>query len=242
MQIKDVNKKMIESQQSGGGCGCDRDYTNTESLLNAINNYFVSDNGHQVQSGGAFDTEYLINNIESQYKNQNMIDTESLLQNIEKVYGNQAQRGGAPKTNKTSGERKVKNNLPSRSSTLAQMVVNQANEIINRVVLQILDIMENNKSAFKGMKINEEMAKIYKAALWKKVTEENPDLKSALDKAVEMEKITNLETLKSFKPKYIKDLHKEIQEHYKQKEQKKKQREPEMKSEESSEEPSEETE
>lgn len=67
---------------------------------------------------------------------------------------------------------------------LSRMMMNKAGEIHDRVIKKIMSIMN----------VSEEDAKIYKAALYKKVKDESPEL-SNFDRATEMEKLTVEEEL-----------------------------------------------
>ena len=207
--IASINRYL--GTQLGGGCGCAGapDNTNTEYLMNAIEDYFGN------QSGGACDqnTEHMLRSIENRFINTNVVNTDSLLQTIENRFNKQS--GGA---GKIKGIRKiVGGNQNNKSMELARMISSQTDEIIARVIQRILNIMEENKKKFKGIPVSEEWAKTYKSALWKKVKETNPDMKNPLDVAVEMEKITDLDTLTSFKIKDIKDLAEQIEKHRKEK-------------------------
>lgn len=152
-------------KQSGGGCGCSTapDNTNTEYLMNAIENYFGNQSG-----GNCTNTEYMLKSIENRFMNNSAVDTETLLQTIEKRFHKQS--GGATKNKtKVKGTRKISNTQQNdRSDELARMITSQTDEIIARVIQQILNILEENKKKFKGIEVTEDWAKIYKSALWKK--------------------------------------------------------------------------
>lgn len=81
--------------------------------------------------------------------------------------------------------RKKKRDM-SRMSELSRLINNQSSEIHERVVKKIMELM----------KVDEQVARDYKAALWRKVKEAHPDMKSNLDLSVEMEKLALKKNLK----------------------------------------------
>ena len=74
----------------------------------------------------------------------------------------------------------------SRMNELSRLINNQASEIHERVIKKIMELM----------KVDEQVARDYKAALWRQVKAKNPDMKSNLDLSVEMEKIALKKNLK----------------------------------------------
>ena len=77
------------------------------------------------------------------------------------------------------------NNDLSRTNDLSRMIQNQASVIHTRTIEKIKDLLG----------VDEEKAKIYKAALYNKVKNDHPEL-NGYDRAVEMEKIATTENLK----------------------------------------------
>lgn len=120
------------------------------------------------------DTEALINKLINKYLGNDM--------NITNQLGGKYIKTGQRKLFTYHGGLKKKK---SRSDELSRLINNQANEIHKRVTKTIMEIM----------KVDEETARNYKAALWKKVKEKYPEMKSNLDLSVELEKITTKEEL-----------------------------------------------
>lgn len=84
-----------------------------------------------------------------------------------------------------------------RQSELSRLINNQATEIHNQVVKTIMELM----------KVDEETAKVYKAALWRMVKEKFPDVKTNLDKSTEMKQLATKKILKTIDiEKYKKDI------------------------------------
>jgi hypothetical protein len=137
-------------------------------------------------------------------------NTDHLLDLLLKTYGTQGQtvpQQGGNGNSVRQGQRKIKKtfdfgfgeahggkNYESESdsnnsedvyaSELSRFVKNQAGEILERVIKKISDIMN----------ISEDDARIYKAALYKKVKDSKPELNN-LDRAIEVEKLTTKEEL-----------------------------------------------
>ena len=82
---------------------------------------------------------------------------------------------------------------------LSRLIKRQSDEIHDRTVKKIMDLMN----------VDEKTAKNYKAALYRKVKESHPELNN-LDRAVEMEKLATKTELKKID---IKKVTKEIEEH-----------------------------
>ena len=78
--------------------------------------------------------------------------------------------------------------------------------------------MEEDKKTFKGLNADDDTARAAKALLWRMVKEQNPDMKSSLDVAVEMEKMATDDAIKSLKIADIKKIMKAIDEHKAEKE------------------------
>lgn len=89
------------------------------------------------------------------------------------------------------GQRKLKltqrrlGSIPGQQNELSRLMNNQSNVIHDRVIKKIMEIMS----------VDETEAKVYKAAIYHKVKNDNPNL-SNLDRAIEMEKNTTKEFIK----------------------------------------------
>ena len=140
--------------------------------------------------GGLFDTEQYVEKLLSQYDNSG------------------AQYGGS-KT--IMGVRQMRtmsdfdlsggmsDDSESNDSELSRLVNNQAQEIHERTIKKIIDLM----------KVDEHVARNYKAALYKKIKVDHPELNN-LDRATEMEKLATKSVLKGIN---IDQVTKEIEEH-----------------------------
>ena len=140
-------------------------------------------------------------------------DTDTFLNMLEHKYIKGTQKGGAYQ----KGVKQVRignRNLryyghegsyegTASDAELSRMIDNQASDIHKRVVEKIMDIL----------KIEENIARNYKAAIYKEVRDEQPNL-AGLDRAVEMEKRVTKDKLKSID---IKKVTKEIEQHLKEK-------------------------
>jgi len=114
-----------------------------------------------------------------------------------------SQSGG--KNKKRSGKRKLKMNeeeSDNRPSELYRLLNKQTDNIRKRVLEKIMDIMG----------VDEETAIYYRAALWKKIKEEHPEMKTNMEKHVEMEKITTKKVLSKIPKEQIKEIEKYIKE------------------------------
>jgi len=157
-------------------------------------------------------------------------DTESLLNDLQKYFS--VQEGGKKKV---SGKRKVtvtkkrKSSVNERNFELGRILNTQTDEIIKKVVDKIQKMIEDDKKHFKGLVADEATARAAKAVLWKMVKEKNPELKSSLDVAIEMEKLATDEVIKGLKVATIKSIMKDIEKHRSEKDkerEKKKSEEP----------------
>ncbi|QKF94017.1 ankyrin repeat domain-containing protein [Fadolivirus algeromassiliense] len=163
-------------------------------------------------------------------------NTDNLINAIEKYFDNN-QAGGARKKKSTSaktsaktGKRRIRNvdsaieseavKPSNRESELSRAINNQTEEIINRTIKAIQTIITDNKAAFKGLKPDEQTARAIKAILWRMAKEKNPDMKSSLDVAIEMEKLVTKENIKEIGSKQVKDMIETLQKHYEEKKQK----------------------
>lgn len=153
---------------------------------------------------------------------QSIEDTDVL---IKQYLANQPQTGGTcsnkPHSDTIATEELIKRvtpqfggkNFDTRSTDLSRMISRQGDDIHKRVIEKIMKLM----------KLNEKDAKVYKAALWRQVTEKHPEIKSNLDKSLEMEKLTTKKNLDKIDFKKTK---KEIEEHFAKKKANKKSKKP----------------
>lgn len=151
---------------------------------------YAATHGKGLHIGGLFDTEQYVEKLLSQYDNSG------------------AQYGGS-KT--VMGVRQMRtmsdfnlsggmsDDSDSYDSELSRLVNNQAQEIHERTIKKIMDLM----------KVDENVARNYKAAIYKKVKVEHPELNN-LDRATEMEKLATKSVLKGIN---IDQVTKEIEEH-----------------------------
>jgi hypothetical protein len=141
-------------------------------------------------------------------------DTDTFLNMLEHKYIKGAQQGGSYQKGGVKqvriGNRTLRyyGNEGSYEGTasdaeLSRMIDNQASDIHKRVVEKIMDILS----------IDEKIARNYKAAIYKEVRDEQPNLAN-LDRAVEMEKRITKDKLKSID---IKKVTKEIEKHLQEK-------------------------
>ena len=79
---------------------------------------------------------------------------------------------------------------------LSRLITNQATEIHKRVIEKIKELMG----------VEDDIARDYKAVLWRDIKSKNPELKSNLDLSVEMEKAATKTNLKKIKPEEGKEL------------------------------------
>jgi len=97
----------------------------------------------------------------------------------------------------------------SESDLLSRALNNQASMIHDKVVKKIMELMN----------VDEKTAKIYKAALYRKVQNNDPQkLLNNYDRAVEMEKLTTKDVLDTVN---IEETASEMEKHFKEKEQEK---------------------
>lgn len=114
---------------------------------------------------------------------------------------NMEQKGGAKnkKNNIIEGRRKIQTyNAGSaksdRENDLNRVINRQKDDIHARVIKKIMELMN----------VDQETASYYKAALWKKVKEEKPELVTNVEKSLEMEKVATLKNLKNIDIKKVK--------------------------------------
>lgn len=190
--------------QNGGGIN----YSDTEQLINTLKHAM---NQNQEQQGGNTnysETEQLLNKL------KNYMDQPQ----------NYDQQGGVKKKGKAQKNKTVKKQnkhvmgkrtIPKfnegaidnddmterRGDELSRIINNQTSEIISCIIKKIQEIITKNKKDFEKVsaevaKGTEEVARIYKAALWSEVKNDSKNTtKSSLDVAVEVQKILSKEKL-----------------------------------------------
>ena len=112
--------------------------------------------------------------------------------------------GGANYSTKSKSKSKSKSrkhNNMSELSDLSRMIENQASTTHQRVVERIKKLLN----------VDDLVARAYKALLYSKIKNEKPELNN-FDRAVEMEKITNLDVLQSLDKSKLDELVKHISE------------------------------
>jgi hypothetical protein len=123
---------------------------------------------------------------------------------------------------KKKGKRKVKGvKRVRRAFELSRLLGRQTDEIRQRVLEKINTLLKKmTKKA-----VDEVMAMTYRAMLWNMVKEKFPDMKSNLDKHIEMEKLTTADTIKEITKKHKNKID-EISKHIKEKMEKRKNKVP----------------
>lgn len=105
-----------------------------------------------------------------------------------------------------NNEKSVSDYSTSSGSELGRLIKKQSTEIHERVIQKIMKLMT----------VKEDVAKNYKAALYKQVKDKKPELGN-LDRAVEMEKLVNQKNLKAIDIKKVTaDIKKHIEERKKE--------------------------
>jgi len=172
---------------------------NTPQLISKLERDLNIKGGFMFSDTSTFNVNAIPNNQNSE------INTEMLIQNIKNELNNM--EGGRKKAKKAkkspkakvTGTRKINKGSKHAKKTNAELtylVNNQTNDIIDRAKAQIGNLIKDNKKDFKGIKNDEDTVRAYKAALWKMTKEKNPTLTSALDVAIEMEKLVSVDVLK----------------------------------------------
>lgn len=173
-----------------GGCGCNNNTSEATLNFNGGNCDFSDTN--DIKDALKFDNE--------QYGGAEEFDTETII----KTFKSHMQDGGANKH--ITGVRQLR--MPTdgamdrtHGAELSHIIVNQTSEIIGNIIKKIQEIITKNKKDFEKVskdvaKATEEVAKVYKTALWSKLRNDPANsTKSALDIAVEIQKILNKELL-----------------------------------------------
>jgi hypothetical protein len=190
----------------------DTDNLDTETMLNQVINSYkkeqqsIQSNKQQSIVGGANETE-LSYSFGNQLLTENITDMDSNM-----IGGGKQIRRGTRMIKLLDSEvfsEGAKGDRRSRPRELSRLINNQATEIHNEVIKIIMKLMN----------VEEDIAKSYKAALWRMVKEKFPDIKSNLDKSVEMKKLATKKVLKTID---IDKYHKEVMEYRKKKAEKKK--------------------
>lgn len=173
-----------------GGCGCDNntsestlnfnggncDFNNTDDIKNTLKYDYDMEGG-----ADDFDTENIINTL------RNHMQGGATAKHITGVRQLRMPEDGA--MDRTHG------------AELSHIIVNQTSEIIATIIKKIQEIITKNKKDFEKVskdvaKGTEEVAKVYKTALWSKLRNDPANSsKTALDIAVEIQKILNKDLL-----------------------------------------------
>jgi hypothetical protein len=230
------------SELDVSGINLSENFNNFEQTESLFDNVFgkTHQTGGSYQTGGSNEINLSVNNSQ----NYDFEDTDALFRSLfEKTSHNRGQSGGqngGQSGNQSGGKRTGKRKLnrvtqgakssskitksassemsessksPSYASELGRLIKNQGTVIHERVVKKIMDLL----------KIDEEVAKNYKSALWRMAKEKNPELVSNLDKSVAManmidgEGITEKDAIKLLKTIDIKKTTKERTSHLEKK-------------------------
>ena len=189
----------------GGGCGCN----DTETLIQKLQSHIVM-NGGSVLS----DTDTLINRL------CNDMSGGKRTKKAKKTKGKKANVRGNRQIPKFR-EGDINDDDDDHGSELGRIINNQTTEVINKVIKMIQDIIVKNKKEFDKVSKDvgtgsEQVAKVYKAALWSMVKDDpSKPGKSPLDIAVGMEKLLSKDVL--LKINY-KDWADKLKKHYEEKE------------------------
>jgi hypothetical protein len=192
----------LQNKMKGGDCNSEMN-TNTDMLINTLKTHINN------QTGGNCGSETFSN-------------TDNLINTLRNHVAQQDQEGGVRKR-KTSNKKKIvgKRSIPAfvdaaiaydddeedqeqpkKYGELARILNNQTGDIIATIIKKIQEIITKNKDEFKDKfsaavaKGTEDVAKIFKSALWSSVKNDpKKALKSSLDIAVELQKILSKEKL-----------------------------------------------
>ena len=138
--------------------------------------------------------------------NLNNLNTEQLISRIQHKLESSGQQGGAKKSKKIYGERSLA--TASGSIDVISAVNEQTDKIYLNILKKIDDILTNEmkkkKSELKDFVTkaggyHKYMPNVYKTAIRSQLKKDNPDLKSELDVAIEIDKMINLKTLLNVK-------------------------------------------
>ena len=190
--IKKIDQQTLNNHQVGG-CGC-HDASKNDDTLSNIKNFIK---GSQV-GGRSSSNRKTIKGLRRQNRNQE-IDEDDMEEN----YNSRMNRG-----------RQARN--ISRQDELSRLVENQAKEIHERVIKKILSLLSDNEKEL-GVEPTQDNAVAIKSIIWEQTKERNPSIKSNFDLSVEMEKLANLDTIKSIKKNQLKEKKEKIKQHYEEK-------------------------
>ena len=193
-------------------CGCDKDRKNHDGFKIASESEFVNN-----KSGGSREniSSRLINknnntsspvDIDINLTQTNNNNTDSFVNNLVSKYSEQSNSNINTdilfnKINKSGGAKKSKTkkikSQSNRGRELNRLLNRQADDIHRNVLDTIISLLKLDKANKK----DEDTAKDYKAALWRKVRDDHPELKSNLDLTVKLKEMTTKEVLDKLDPK-----------------------------------------
>ncbi len=193
--LNELQSKM--KNMKGGDCGS---YQDTEDLLKTLKN---NQSGGDGESDAYSNTDNLINTLRNHMVKQNQDG------------GVRKRKTSKKSNNKSKGKRIIPKFVDGRTfededdedlkepkyTELARILNNQTGDIIANIIKKIQEIITKNKKDFEKVsaevaKGTEEVAKIYKSALWSSVKNDpKKALKSSLDIAVELQKILSKDLL-----------------------------------------------
>lgn len=208
-----LNNEFIEIELFGGNRNVNPDM-NTEDYINQIlspqNNNNKNKNFMKIfnrkQTGGDIYSQNFTDQFNN-YENEDITeDTDQFLNNLinqskslkfSKSNNNNYQSGGVRKkkyisNNTRMGTRKLNiydgaiTSARNGHSELSRLTNNQATVIHTEVVKMIMDLMN----------VDEDTAKVYKAALWQMVKEKYPEQTTNLNKSVQMKELVKKDILK----------------------------------------------
>jgi len=179
--VKQLNYYLKNNQskgQQGGDCGCNNG--ETDNLLMDFDKYFK-------QGGGK--------------KSKTLKSSKST-----KVSKPPKQLSKSIGTRKVKTYKDLAMSSEDRGTELSRVINDQTSEIISRSIKAIQTIITDNKKELKDLSGDETTARAIKAIIWKSLREKNPDMKSSMDIAIEMEKLITKDYIAKISLKDIKEM------------------------------------
>lgn len=187
------------------------DQTNQKGgLPNMVNSDFsYNQYNNNVFSATSYDVDYenQMNMVGGDLsENLDNLNTEQLMSRIRNELESNGQQGGSTKNNRVYGERSIA--TASVSTDVTSAVNEQTDKVYQNIIKKIDDIltgeMKKKNSELKDLVTkaggyHKYMPYVYKTAIRSQLKKDNPDLKSELDVAIEIDKMINLEKLLSVK-------------------------------------------
>ncbi len=222
-QMDTLSDDLLKKLMNGGNNNKEEqpDNLNTEFLLNELQSKMKNMKGGDCASNMYSNTEEMLQTLKNHQSGGDDADTDNLINTLRNHAQNQD--GGARKkklSKKTQNNKRTqgKRVIPSfvdaqvyddedddlkepKYTELARILNNQTGDIIANIIKKIQEIITKNKKDFEKVsaevaKGTEEVARIYKSALWASVKNDpKKALKSSLDIAVELQKILSKEIL-----------------------------------------------